>query len=196
MRKTPVTIERSTKETDITLILDISSREKPSLEFKPPFFLHLIHALAYHGNFFLNIRGEGDLEVDDHHFVEDVGLVFGEALRKSVEEYGPITRFGHAIIPMDDALSEVVIDVCGRPYVRFEAAFPQPKVGSFDIALLHEFLSALANTARMNLHAHCRYGRNSHHMAESLFKALGKAISAAYTPIQNGNEPRSTKGIL
>ena len=196
MGDSPITIERTTKETSINLSLDFSVRKDPTFDFNLPFFAHILHAMAFHGEFSLQIRGGGDLEVDFHHFVEDVGLVFGEALKKTVDEYGPVQRFGHAVIPMDDALSEVTIDVSGRPFIRFESEFPQSHAGTFDMSLIREFLAALANRANIALHAHCRYGLNSHHMAESLFKAIGKALAQAYSPVSQGAGPKSTKGLL
>ena len=150
--------------------------------------------MAFHGGFSLQIEGKGDLEVDPHHLVEDVGIVLGTAFSRIVEDFGSVARFGHAVIPMDDALSEVTIDACGRPYLVYRADFPQARSGNFDMWLTREFFGGLATSARINLHAECRYGLNSHHMVESLFKATGKALSQAFAPVEGA--PLSTKGSL
>jgi imidazoleglycerol-phosphate dehydratase len=152
--------------------------------------------MAFHGNFSLKLTGTGDIDVDPHHLVEDTGLVIGDALSKSVELLGAVARFGHSVIPMDDALSEVTIDVCGRPFCSYKAEYPQAFSGSFDMSLLNEFFTALAAKARITLHAECRYGQNSHHMAESLFKALGKALKQSYIPLEKGEGVLSTKGLI
>jgi len=189
------TIERNTSETQIKLSLDLSSQEPIEIDLGVPFFEHMLHALAFHGGFSLAVRGRGDLEVDPHHLVEDVGLVLGSAFARIVEESGHIARFGHAVIAMDDALSEATIDACGRPYLVYEATYPQTRSGAFDMSLIREFLWGFAGSARINLHAVCRYGENSHHMAEALFKAVGKSLKEAYRPIEGG-APLSTKGSL
>lgn len=190
----PITLERTTKETSIKLSLDLSSRETPSLSTGIPFFDHMLNAMAFHGGFFLKVEAKGDLEVDDHHLVEDVGLVLGEAFRKARESSPSIQRYGHSIIPMDEALSEVVVDACNRPYWVIKTDYPQPYAGKFDLSLIREFLIALTNRAGINLHAHGRYADNGHHMAESLFKALGRALAQAHSP-KEGPSP-STKGVL
>lgn len=190
-----MTIERDTKETQIRLDLDLSARDEISIKIGIPFLEHMLHAFAFHGGVSLTIDGKGDLEVDPHHLVEDVGIVLGSAFLRIVEESGNIARFGNAVIPMDDALSEATVDACGRPFLVFKAEFPQQRSGSFDMWLLREFFVGLSNAARINLHAECRYGLNSHHMAESLFKAVGKAMAEAYAPV-DGTSPLSTKGML
>ena len=195
-------IARSTKETDIFIELDLDSRGSISVETGVPFFDHLLHSMAFHGGFSLLVKGRGDLDVDPHHVVEDTGIVLGQVLDKVVEAHGSVDRFGQSKIPMDDALSEAVIDVGGRPYLVFEPDFPQPHVGAFDVSLIREFLLGLATKAKINIHARIFYGKNSHHMAESLFKVLGKAIKAAYSQNEShgsdisGNEERSTKGTI
>ena len=141
----------------------------------------MLTSMAFHGRFFLSVTGTGDIDVDPHHLVEDVGLVLGQAL-SAVLEKGSVLRFGHAVIPMDEALSEVTIDVCGRPTLELHADFPQPSAGAFDLSLLREFFTGLCSQARISLHVDVRRGRNSHHMAESAFKALGKALKQAYAP--------------
>ena len=190
------TIERTTKETQIRLTLDLDSQEAPKVSTGVPFFDHMLAAFAFHGGFFLEIDAHGDLEVDPHHLVEDTGLVLGEAFRRNQDTRGGIHRYGHSTIPMDEALSEVVIDACGRPYWVYDAVFPQTHAGAFDLSLVREFLIALTNKAQVNLHAHCRYGTNGHHMVEALFKALGKALAQAYTPRDGGAAAMSTKGVI
>lgn len=195
MKTRAITVERNTKETQIRLALDLARREPIELQLGLPFFEHLLRALTFHGGFSLIVNGQGDLEVDPHHLVEDTGIVLGEALNKVVAEQGHVARFGHAVIAMDDALSEATIDAGGRPYLVYRADFPQQRSGNFEMALVREFFSGLTSAARMNLHAECRYGLNSHHMAESLFKAVGRALAQAYTPVE-GPSPLSTKGSL
>ncbi len=190
-------IERKTKETEITVALDIRRPGEVSVETGLPFFDHLLKAMAFHGDFHLEVKASGDIEVDPHHLVEDTGLVLGEGLRKALGEKRPVQRYGHAVIPMDDALSEVTIDACGRPYLDFKAVFPQDRSGGFDMWLIREFLLALANRAQINVHAACRRGENSHHMAEALFKALGIALKSAFSTDSAGAAGvRSTKGVL
>ncbi len=194
MTSRKIEITRKTKETNISLSLDLDGG---SIQISTgiPFFDHLLTALAFHGNIGIDLQANGDIEVDPHHLVEDTGLVIGTALRKTIESYGAITRFAHTIIPMDEALSEITLDVCGRPYLVYKAEYPQEYSGQFQMALLAEFFAALSNTAGMALHAECRYGKNSHHMAESLFKALGKALKAAFE-LTNLKIVMSTKGKL
>ena len=190
--------ERKTKETCIAVELDLDEPGSIDVETGVPFFDHLLGAAAFHGRFGLRVRAQGDTEVDFHHVVEDTGLVVGDALEKILAEHGEVERFGHSIIPMDEALSEAVVDVCGRSTLVFEPSFPQAMVGSFDVALIREFLSALAMRARIALHVRLIHGVNSHHMAESLFKALGRALKAAYTARSSheGTDGMSTKGTI
>lgn len=190
-----VTVERKTKETDIKLALDLSSRGNISISTTVPFFDHMLTSMAFHGGFSLTIEATGDIEVDPHHVVEDVGLVFGDALFQSLE-FGAVMRYGHSVIPMDEALSEVTIDVCKRPYLVYMAEYPQTHSGNFDMSLFREFFQALANRAQVNLHANCRYGHNAHHMSEALFKALGKTINQSYTLVGDDLGNMSTKGAL
>lgn len=187
-------IKRKTKETDISILLDMHSTEEPKIQTTLPFFDHILHSMAYHGGFSLQIVASGDTHVDPHHLVEDTGLVLGDALLSLAGDSKGISRYGHAVIPMDDALSEVCIDACGRSYLVYRADYPQDRSGTFDMWLIREFLLALSKRARANIHALCRYGENSHHMAESLFKAVGIALCQAYTRIDSLS--RSTKGVL
>ncbi len=184
---------RKTRETDITLGLDPDQALEGGIATGLPFFDHLLTSMAFHGSFGLSVGARGDLEVDPHHLVEDTGLVLGQAFAEVLQKTGQVARFGHAVIPMDEALAEAVIDVCGRPTLSWRASFPQPLAGSFDLSLLREFLTALAAQARISLHLEVRRGENSHHMAEAAFKALGKALHAAYRP---GSGEMSSKGRI
>ena len=186
---------RKTKETSIEVTINLDSRSVPEINTSLPFFDHILYSMAFHGGFYLKIDASGDIDVDPHHLVEDTGLVLGSAMKKAAEQGPAVARFGHFIVPMDDALSEVTIDACGRPYFVYRADYPQPAAGSFDISLLREFLKALSDRAGLNLHAECRYGENSHHMAEALFKALGRSLGQAYK-INDEGAVRSTKGTL
>jgi imidazoleglycerol-phosphate dehydratase len=191
--KRTVRVERKTAETDITLELEPDSPGSVKIDTGIPFFDHMLHAMAFHGGFGLDLVAKGDLLVDFHHTVEDTGLALGEAFWNLTERFGPVERFGHAVIPMDEALAEVTLDVCGRPTAVFRADFPQPACGLFETALVREFFTAFANSSRSAVHAECRYGLNSHHMAEALYKSLGKALAQAYRP---STLVRSTKGSL
>lgn len=190
--------ERKTRETEVAVRLDLDPADgggAPVVEVSTgvPFFNHMLHAMGFHGGIGLQVSASGDLEVDAHHVVEDVGIVLGECLFRAMEQGCPLARFGHAVVPMDDALAEVTVDAGGRGYCRFDASFPQDRAGDFDVWLLREFVTALAGRARINVHAAVRYGDNSHHMAEALCKALGRALGQAFRAAP-GREPRSTKG--
>jgi len=186
-------VSRKTRETEISIVLDFDLAAESVVRTGLPFFDHLLSAMSFHGGFHLNLTGQGDLEVDPHHLMEDTGLVLGQALAEILGTSGPIARFGYAAIPMDEALAEVVLDVCGRPTLAWKAEFPQPRAGLFDLSLLKEFFTALAGRAGMSLHACVRYAENGHHAAEALFKALGKATSMAYSP---SGRQMSTKGRI
>ncbi len=194
MSSRKIELKRKTNETDISLILNPDGGNIKIVT-GIPFFDHLLTALTFHGDIGIDLLAKGDIEVDPHHLIEDTGLVLGEALKKTIDNYGPVKRFAHTVIPMDEALSEITLDVCGRPYLVYKAEYPQEYSGLFQMALLKEFFAALANAAGMSIHAECRYGENSHHMAESLFKALGKSIKQAFVPV-NSDKILSTKGKL
>ncbi|KGE71468.1 imidazoleglycerol-phosphate dehydratase HisB [Spirochaeta lutea] len=191
-----VRIERNTKETQIDLTLTLDSRADQSFDMPLPYLAHMLNAMAFHGGFGLEITARGDIEVDPHHLVEDLGIVLGQAFHKALEEYGPVQRYGHAVIPMDDALGQATVDVCQRPYLVYRVTFPQEKSGSFDMFLFKEFFQGFANSARINLHLECPYGDNAHHMSEALFKSLGRALTQAYRPLQGSMSDMSTKGGL
>jgi imidazoleglycerol-phosphate dehydratase len=183
---------RKTKETDVTVALDLSVPGDIRVDTGLPFFDHLLTSMAFHGGFGLSVMARGDVEVDAHHLVEDTGLVLGTALADILQRCQPVARFGHAVIPMDEALAEVAVDVCGRPTLGYRPRFPQARAGSFDLWLLREFFLALSNQARISIHVDTRGAENSHHAAEAVFKALGKALAQAYGP----GRAMSTKGGL
>jgi imidazoleglycerol-phosphate dehydratase len=188
-----VQVARKTRETDITLTLDPDAPVAGAIRTGLPFLDHLLTSMSFHGGLGLVLEGSGDLDVDAHHMVEDTGLVLGQALAGVLEKTGQVSRFGHSVIPMDEALAEVTVDVCGRSSLFWHALFPQPRAGTFDLSLLREFFTALAGQARISLHVEVRRGENSHHMAEAAFKALGKALQQAYAP---GSREMSSKGRI
>ena len=201
MTSRKVEVSRKTRETDVSLALDFDSSGVGAAgapaESLPrtgiAFFDHLLAAMAFHGGFHLSLKAQGDLEVDPHHLVEDTGLAFGQALAEILGKTGSLARFGHATIPMDEALAEVAIDVCGRSTLVWKAEFPQPRAGSFELSLLKEFFAAVAFRAGISLHACIRYAENGHHAAEALFKAFGKALHKAYSL---SDREMSTKGRI
>jgi len=188
-----VQVARKTRETDITLTLDPDAPAAGRISTGLPFLDHLLTSMSFHGRLGITLEGTGDLDVDAHHMVEDTGLVLGQAFADVLVKTGHVTRFGHAVIPMDEALAEVTIDVCGRPTLHWHALFPQPMAGTFDLSLLREFFTALAAQARISLHVEIRRGENSHHMAEAAFKALGKALQQAYGA---SSQEMSSKGRI
>ncbi|MDR1315547.1 MAG: imidazoleglycerol-phosphate dehydratase [Spirochaetales bacterium] len=198
MMEKVITLSRTTRETDISLSLAQYARGRDDVRIDTglPFFDHMLTAMAFHGGFGLSLKARGDTGVDYHHLVEDTGIVLGDAYHKLLEENGAVQRFAHAVIPMDEALGEAVIDVAERSCLVYQAEFPQESCGSFPMALLKEFFSAFTRRACINLHLLCRFGDNSHHIAEALFKAFGKALGAAYAPRGGSREDMSTKGVL
>lgn len=188
-------VVRETNETQIQATLSPSGKGAVRLETGLPFFDHMLHALFFHGGFDLALTAKGDIEVEPHHLVEDVGIVLGKATAEIFDQNKAICRFGCETIPMDDALCRAVVDLCGRPYLVYRVAFPQPTCGTFDLSLLKEFFYAFAVNAGINLHAEAFYGENSHHIAEALFKALGKSLGAALT-LSEKNRVLSTKGKI
>lgn len=191
-----IRIQRKTRETDVQVILDMSADGPSDPQTGLPFFDHMLNSMAFHGQFQLEITASGDVAVDPHHLVEDTGLVIGQALEEYRLKTNGIARYGQALIPMDDALSEAVVDACGRPYLVCNVQWPQTHAGDFDLSLLREFWWGLAVAGKLNLHLHTRYAENAHHGAESLFKAVGRALGKAYQPIQGGESAMSTKGRI
>jgi len=189
--------DRKTQETDIHVSLDLDGQGRADIQTGIGFFDHMLTLLAKHAQFDLTIRAEGDLVVDGHHTVEDVGIVLGQAIARALGDKRGINRYGQAVIPMDEALLEAVVDVSGRPFLVYQAEHRAPAVGDFDTQLAEEFFRALAFNAGITLHLSCRYGKNDHHIIEGLFKALARALSVAVhiDPARAGQIP-STKGVL
>ncbi|MEN6645158.1 MAG: imidazoleglycerol-phosphate dehydratase HisB [Armatimonadia bacterium] len=191
------TIKRETKETQIELWLDLDGSGKFEINTGVGFFDHMLSHIARHGLIDLRIQATGDLHVDDHHLVEDVGIVFGQALAQAIGDKKGITRFGDAMCPLDEALACVALDLSGRVHLEYGLKFPTQKVGSFDTELVLEFFRAVSANAAMTLHVWQQAGLNSHHIAESAFKSFGRALRMAVErdPRQEGAVP-STKGTL
>ena len=189
-------ITRRTQETDITVRLDLDGLGRHEIATGVPFLDHMLSQVAVHGLLDLAIHAQGDLAVDDHHTVEDVGILLGQALRQALGEAQGVARYGHAIVPMDEALALVALDLSGRSWLACELSFPQPTIGRFDAQLVEEFLRALAMNARVTLHARLLAGRNSHHIAEAVFKALGRALAMAVAADPRRLGVPSSKGVL
>jgi imidazoleglycerol-phosphate dehydratase len=189
-------ISRQTAETRIDLSLNLDGTGKSSIETGVGFFNHMLDLLSRHSLIDIDVHAEGDLDVDAHHTVEDVGIVLGQGIEKALGDKKGIYRYGWAIVPMDESLAQVALDLSGRPAFVFNANFPTGKIGTFDAELVAEFFKALANSAKMNLHIAVPYGANTHHIAEAIFKATAKALRQATTiDPRNGAVP-STKGTL
>jgi imidazoleglycerol-phosphate dehydratase len=189
-------IARSTKETEIRLSLDLDGYGRSQVETGIGFLDHMLTALATHGRFDLEVATKGDLHVDAHHTVEDVGIVLGQALKQALGDKQGIVRFGHAYVPLDEALSRCVIDLSGRPFLHFDVTFKAPMVGTMPTELFEDFFWALADHARLNLHLDALRGRNAHHIAETLFKATARALSMAVAIDPRVTGVPSTKGSL
>ena len=198
MTQRTATIERKTNETEITLSLDLDSGGY-AIETGVGFFDHMLDHVARHGRFGLKVTAKGDTHVDDHHTVEDVGIVLGQALDQALGDKAGIERYGFASVPMEDALARVSVDLSGRPSLVYDVASPgftdgASKIGTFDTQLVEEFLTALINHGRLNCHVEVPHGTNHHHVAEAIFKALGRALRQAVAV--TGDQIPSTKGVL
>jgi imidazoleglycerol-phosphate dehydratase len=187
-------IERVTGETSVELTLRLDGSGQAALDFPVPFLRHMLHLFAAHGHFDLSIHATGDVDVDDHHLVEDIGLCLGKALHTALGDKRGIRRYGERHTPMDETLARAVIDLSGRPAFVLLGEIPAERIGTFPTELVREFFKSFANEARMALHLAILYGENSHHMAEALFKATGAALRLAVAP-DDGGVP-STKGVL
>jgi imidazoleglycerol-phosphate dehydratase len=190
------TVERNTKETQISISLNLDGSGELDVETGLPFLDHMLDQIARHGLIDLKIRATGDLEIDAHHTVEDIGITLGQAMNKALDKTG-IRRYGHAYVPLDEALSRVVIDFSGRPGLDFHVQFAKGTVGNFDVDLFHEFFQGFVNHALVTLHVDNIRGKNAHHQIETVFKAFGRALRMAIEadPRQQGVIP-STKGTL
>ena len=196
MEKRIVSIERKTKETDITLTINLDGEGKTDIHTGVGFFDHMLDGFARHGLFDLDLSVQGDLEVDCHHTIEDTGIVLGQAIAKALGDKKGIKRYGSFMLPMDEILALCAIDLSGRPYLNFQADFTVEKLEDFDTEMFREFFYALSYSAAMNLHLKILDEGNNHHMAEALFKAFGKALDMATMKEPRMQDIWSTKGSL
>jgi len=190
-------IERVTRETSIVVGVDFDGGGRAEVATGVPFLDHMLDQVARHGMLDLSVAAKGDLHIDGHHTVEDIGITLGQAVKQALGDRAGLTRYGHAYVPLDEALSRVVIDLSGRPGLEFHVAFTRPLIGAFDVDLVHEFFQGFVNHALVTLHVDNLRGANAHHQAETVFKAFAKALRMATTPDARaaGNVP-STKGTL
>jgi imidazoleglycerol-phosphate dehydratase len=188
-------VARKTRETDVKVSLHLAPGPA-SIATGVPFFDHMLEQLSKHGGMALEVAAKGDLAVDAHHTVEDVGIAVGEALKQAIADKAGLARYGHAVVPLDEALVEAVVDLSGRPHLTFNADLPSGKkfIGTFDVDLTRDFFQALVNHAHACIHVNVRYGRNLHHIVEAIFKSTARALRAA-TAVEGGGVP-STKGML
>ena len=187
---------RKTKEIDIAITINLDGQGKNQIDTGIPFFDHMLNGFARHGLFDLDVKVVGDLEVDCHHTVEDTGIVLGQAIAEALGDKAGIKRYGSFLLPMDETLALCAIDLSGRPYLNFQAEFPTEHIGGLDTEMIKEFFYAVSYSAAMNLHLKIMDGGNSHHMAEALFKAFGKALDAATMEEPRMKDVWSTKGSL
>ncbi|BCX06073.1 MAG: imidazoleglycerol-phosphate dehydratase [Candidatus Roseilinea sp.] len=189
-------IQRKTNETDVSVYLDLDGTGRADIQTGVGFYDHMLHHVAHHGLFDLTVRATGDLHVDEHHTVEDVAIAFGQALNEALGNRAGIVRMADAWVTMDEALAHVVVDLSGRPYCVFRGAFDASTVGGLSTSLIPHVFESIAVHGRLNLHARVLYGRDDHHKAEALFKALGRALDAATLIDPRRSGVPSTKGVL
>ena len=196
MDKRTATLKRTTKETDIEISLDIDGAGEANVGSGIGFFDHMLILFAKHGLFSLTVKAQGDLVIDGHHTVEDIGIVLGQALAKAAGDKAGIRRYGHVYVPMDEALVLVVVDFSGRPFLAFDAELGQGRIGEFDVELTEEFLRAVAVNAGLTLHVKVLAGKNRHHIVEAIFKALGRALAQSLERDPRVQGVPSSKGML
>ena len=189
-------IKRETKETSITVSLDLDGSGKADIDTGIGFFDHMLEGFAKHGYFDLTLKCTGDLLVDGHHTVEDCGIVLGQAFREALGSKEGITRFGNMTLPMDDALVLTAVDICGRPYLSFEADFPTERIGYLDTELIREFFYAFSYSAMINIHVKMISGQNAHHICEAMFKSFARSLAQAVSADPKATGIPSTKGAL
>lgn len=190
-------VTRETKETQITAKVNLDGQGTSKLQTGVPFLEHMLDQVARHGLIDITLEARGDLHIDAHHTVEDIGITLGQAIAKAVGGKQGIRRYGHAYVPLDEALSRVVVDFSGRPGLEYQVEFPRARINDFDVDLFHEFFQGFANHAQVTLHIDCLKGKNAHHVAETVFKAFGRALRAALElDGRVGNVVPSTKGTL
>ena len=187
---------RETLETSIAVDVNLDGAGEADIDTGLPFFEHMLHQIARHGRIDLEIKARGDLQVDPHHTVEDIGITLGQAVAEAVGDKRGISRYGHAYVPLDEALSRVVVDFSGRPGLDYAVSFSRARVGDFDVDLLHEFFQGFANHAQVTLHVDNLKGTNTHHQAETIFKAFGRALRMALERDPRTPDTPSTKGSL
>ncbi len=190
------TIERRTTETNVRVDLVLDGRGQGRIDTTIPFLDHMLALLSKHGFFDLSVQAKGDTEIDDHHTVEDIGIVLGEAIKQALGKKEGIRRFGFASVPLDETLAQVTVDLSGRPYLVYRVELPQRRIKAFDLGLFEDFFQALVTHAAMNLHVNLLYGRNPHHMMEAVFKGLAKALDQATSLDERVSGVLSTKGKL
>ena len=190
------TCTRKTKETDIALTINLDGQGINQIDTGIPFFDHMLDGFARHGLFDLNVKVSGDLDVDSHHTIEDTGIVLGKAVSEALGDKSGIRRYGYFILPMDEVLALSAVDLSGRPYLKYDAGFTVPRLGTMDTEMIREFFYAVSYSTAVNLHLKILDEGNSHHMAEALFKAFGKALDMAVSPEPRIKEVWSTKGSL
>ena len=190
------TIERITKETRIKLSLNVDGTGDAKICTSVPFLDHMLNLFARHGLFDLEVEASGDIDIDFHHTVEDIGIVLGEAFKQALGEKKGIRRYGQATVPMDETLASVAIDISGRPYLVYHVALPKVKIGDFDVELAREFFQAFVNHCGLNLHINVMYGENVHHIIEACFKAVARAMDVATQRDPRVDGVMSTKGVL
>ena len=189
-------VSRNTLETKITVKLELDGHGDAQLNTGLPFFEHMLEQIARHGLFDVSITAQGDLDVDAHHTVEDIGITLGQAFAEATEDKSGLTRYGHSYVPLDEALSRVVVDVSGRPGLSYDVAFVRPRISDFDVDLFREFFQGFVNHALITLHIDNLKGINAHHQAETIFKAFGRALRMATTIDEGVRGTPSTKGSL
>jgi len=189
-------IERKTKETDISITLNLDGKGNHRVQTSIPFLDHMLSLFSLHSQIDVEIRASGDIEVDYHHLMEDLGIVFGEAIKTALRDKEGITRYGHALIPMDESLAQVVIDLGGRPYLVYKMKQPRGSLSGLEVSLFQEFFRAMTNHAMMNFHIHVHYGMNLHHIFEAIFKGFGRALRQAVSLDPKMKGLPSTKGKL
>ncbi|MGB9082787.1 MAG: imidazoleglycerol-phosphate dehydratase HisB [Desulfuromonadaceae bacterium] len=189
-------IERITKETRIKLSLTIDGSGKAAICTSVPFLDHMLNLFARHGLFDLDVEACGDIDIDFHHTVEDIGIVLGEAFKQALGEKNGIRRYGQATVPMDETLASVAVDISGRPYLVYHVSLPKVKIGEFDVELAREFFQAFVNHCGLNLHINVMYGDNVHHIIEACFKAFARALDSASQLDPRVEGVMSTKGVL
>jgi len=190
-------IQRKTKETDIRLILNLDGKGQYSIDSSIPFLDHMLSLMCKHGIFDMKLKAKGDIDIDFHHTIEDIGIVLGKALKQALGDMKGISRFGQATVPMDEALASVNIDISGRPFLVYRVFFPKKsKIKSFDPDLIEDFLQAFVSNSGITLHVESPYGRNTHHISEAAFKALGRALRNAVSIDPRMKGIPTTKGQL